>query len=550
MMGGGLARSERLKGTRLGAYEIVRVVGHGATSSVFEARHVALGKPVAIKVLHDHLADDEQVTGRFLREGRVAAQLRHPNALDVMDVGEENGLAYLVMDLLDGRDLKAHLAEHGAIPVAEAIAYVLPIASALAHAHDLGAVHRDLKPANVFLSQDVRGGVVPMLVDFGLSKLDGLDESKPLTESEIVAGSVSYMAPEQTFGVAKAGPAADQFALGNILYECVVGRVPFAASSFYELVEQIRASLVKPPSLCVEGLSEELDAVVLRALARDPEKRWPNMRAFGAALLPFADEQTASAWRGDFIEEARAARVASRPRVIAARPAPSDSALRASSVETQVAVVPLESAPPLPVPAGKGPFHIKGMPYRGLAYLVARSLPRGMLDLAESFDDPSLREFTTQTFLASGRYDILPMLPIHVAIARILGLPLAELVRRGATAQARYDARTVFQRLIGSATIDDWPSRLLRFGTQYYDFGAFEGVAIEPGTIVLQHSSVPEYVHPWYGPMQGAYGAEIARLLGAVGISHEMLPPEPMGMDRGLPILTVRSRIRWQSRTR
>ena len=548
MMAGGLARSERLKGARLGAYEIVRVLGHGATSSVFEARHVALGKPVAIKVLHDHLADDEQVTGRFLREGRVAAQLRHPNALDVMDVGEENGVAYLVMDLLDGRDLKAHLAEHGALPVNEAVAYLLPIASALAHAHDLGAVHRDLKPANVFLSEDARGSIVPMLVDFGLSKLDGLDESKPLTESEIVAGSVSYMAPEQTYGVAKAGPAADQFALGNMLYECIVGRVPFAAATFYDLIEQIRASVVKPPSLCIDGLPEELDAVVLRSLARDPEKRWPNMRAFGAALLAFADEQTESAWRSDFVDEARTARVASRPRVIAARSASRETE-RAAQVET-LAATPLTPAPRLPLPAGKGPFHIKGMPYRGIAYLVARVLPRGMLDLADELDDPSLRAFVTQTFLASGRYDILPMLPIHVALARILGLPLAELTRRGATAQARYDARTVFQRLIGPATVDDWPARVQRFGVQYYDFGTFSGIATEPGTFVLQHAGVPEYIYPWYAPMQVAYGAEVGRLLGAVGITQETLPPEPTGTDGGLPIVTVRSRLRWQSRTR
>jgi serine/threonine-protein kinase len=137
-----LTRAQLLLGQRLGAYEVVRLVGKGATSIVFEGRHVALGKPVAIKVLHENLSNDRQVAGRFLREGKIAAQIRHPNAIDVMDVGEERGVAYLVMELLGGRDLKSLLAERRPLPLTESIAYALPILSALAHAHDLGAPNR------------------------------------------------------------------------------------------------------------------------------------------------------------------------------------------------------------------------------------------------------------------------------------------------------------------------------------------------------------------------------------------------------------------------
>src|SRR5262249_40887441 len=160
---------------------------------------VTLGKSVAMKILHEHLAEDEQLAGRFLREGRVAARLRHPNIVEVYDVGVEHGLPFLVMERLHGNDLRMLLQDVGRLDVEHALAFLLPIASALAHAHDAGVVHRDLKPANIFLARDVRDDVIPKLVDFGLSKAHGFD-SDSLTRTEMVAGTVLYMAPEQTLG--------------------------------------------------------------------------------------------------------------------------------------------------------------------------------------------------------------------------------------------------------------------------------------------------------------------------------------------------------------
>jgi serine/threonine protein kinase len=151
-------------------------VGQGATASVFEGRHVVLGKRVAVKVLHEHLVRDEQIAARFLREGRVAARLHHENVLEVIDLGLEGNVAWLVMEFLEGHDLREELSRHGRMPHQEAIALLLPIVSALGYAHRQGAVHRDVKPANIFLARDELDRVAPKVVDFGLSKLDGLDE--------------------------------------------------------------------------------------------------------------------------------------------------------------------------------------------------------------------------------------------------------------------------------------------------------------------------------------------------------------------------------------
>ena len=287
-MGAFVSRSEQLKGARLGGYEIVRLIGHGATASVFEATHVALGKQVAVKVLHEHLASDEQLQSRFVREGRVAARLRHPNTVDVLDVGVESGLPYLVMELLAGGDLRSLLADIHVLSVEHALGFLLPIASALAQAHDLGVLHRDLKPANIFLSRDLRGDVVPKLVDFGLSKIASGESTSSLTATELIAGTVLYMAPEQTLGVRHSSPASDQYSLGAILYECVTGEAPFTADGVYALLERIRSDIVRPPSHLNPRIPEDFDAALLRALHRDPAKRFPSVRALARALLPFA----------------------------------------------------------------------------------------------------------------------------------------------------------------------------------------------------------------------------------------------------------------------
>ncbi len=534
-MGGAPAKASVLVGARLGAYELVRLVGHGATASVFEGVHTVLGKRVGIKVLHEHLTTDPQTGARFLREGRVAARLQHPHVLEVLDLGQDGNLAWLVMEFLDGRDLREELVRRRQLPLEEATALLLPIASALEYAHRLGAVHRDIKPANVFLARDELGRIVPKIVDFGLSKLEGLSEERPLTESEIVAGSVSYMAPEQTYGIARTGPDSDQFSFAAVFYECVTGHPPFIARTFYELIERIRESHAKPPSEDTPSLPPALDPVLLRALSARPADRWPSMRALAEQLLPFADEQTRADWREEFVETPDTVRnIVASPRGLRVAP-PSRPADRTTE----------EPCPPLPCPAGASPFTIKGLPYRGFVYFASQVLPGGLDDLVDALDDVSLRDFLAQPFLASSRYDVLPIRPLTAQVAQLLGKAFDDLVSSGSAAQVRYDARTVFKNLFGGATLDNWHERALRHSAQYYGFGQYTSEREADGAVVLRHIGVPEYLAPWFAPMQRGYSSETVRLLGAAKVEAETLPWVPGQDAHGFPTGTMGTRVTW-----
>ena len=159
-------------GSLLGSYEIVRKIGEGGMGIVWEARHGTLRKRVAIKTLKPEVAMNADFVARFVREGRAAARIRHPNAVDVADVGVENGIPYLVMDLLEGESLADRITQSGPVPVKEAADMMVPILLALATAHDEGIIHRDMKPENVFLAKSRDGTVTPTMLDFGVSKRD------------------------------------------------------------------------------------------------------------------------------------------------------------------------------------------------------------------------------------------------------------------------------------------------------------------------------------------------------------------------------------------
>ena len=374
-------RSDLLRGTRLGSYEVGALLGHGGMASVFEGTHVALAKPVAIKVLHEHVAQNDAMRARFVREARLAATLEHPHVVTILDVGVEGDLAFLVMERLQGEDLAAHLR---AIPgkklaLPDALAIVLPLASALSFAHEHDVVHRDLKPANVFLARDRHGEVLPKIVDFGLSKLvTGEEDDAPLTGPQTVMGTPEYMAPEQTFGTRLAGPRTDQYALAIILYEAVTGRLPFDVGASRDLFEVIRTAPLIPPSKVDPALPPALDAVLLRALARDPDARFPDVRAFARALMPLADPSMARDWERDF----------------EAGPPLADAmglSVRTADSDTLVGVPP--PPPPLPCAPGASTFHIRGIAYRGLVRLVEQKIQGGLETLDEELADARISAF-------------------------------------------------------------------------------------------------------------------------------------------------------------
>jgi serine/threonine protein kinase len=528
-------RSELLKGVRLGPYQIGALIGHGATASVFEGVHTGLGKSVAIKVLHEHLTCDEEMRARFVREGRVAARLDHPNVVGILDVGVEGDVAYLVMERLTGQDGSQFLRERKRVSIAEALDVLLPVAAALAFAHDRGIVHRDLKPANVFLARDHHGDVQPKIVDFGLSKLmTTMVETAPLTAHDTVIGTLQYMAPEQTFGTKHAGARADQYALAVILFEAVTGQAPFEDESFYALLEKVRHAPLPRPSERLPGLPEAFDEALLRALARDPADRFPDVRAFARALLPMADARTATLWERDF---------SSTPSTPIAIPPPSTRTPEANPSSTQSSAVrPLTRLPCAP---GTSPFHIKGIAYRGVIRLVERRVPGGLGALARELEDERIVPFLRQPFLASSWCDLLPMLPINVALARLLDKPVEVLGREQGAEQARYDVEQVYRRLFDAMTFENVGVILARFERQYYDFGDGIGEMIAPGHVLMRRTGVPEFILSWFAPMHAAYAEQILRMKGATFVESTVDTPVPAGTRSEIPVADIDTHLLW-----
>ncbi len=520
-------RSELLKGSRLGGYQVGALIGHGGTASVFEGTNVGLDKPVAIKVLHEHIARLEPMRARFVREAQLAATLEHPHVVTILDVGVEGELAYLVMERLQGQDLAAHLRARGKLPLQEALAFLLPVASALAFAHDRGILHRDLKPANVFLARDHHGAPLPKIVDFGLSKL--VTDGGALTEQDVVFGTLEYMAPEQTFGSARAGAKSDQYSLAAILYEAVTGHLPFERRDAKQLLDAIRYAPVMLPSALEPSLPPDLDDVIIQALARDPAHRYPGVREMARALLPMADEKTAREWERDF-----------------ARPSAKLAILDVSgdtATDTFVSVPP--PAPPLPCDPGASTSYIKGLAWRGVLAVVESKVPGGLAALDEELGDARIAAFLRQAFLPSSRYDLLPMLPVNVAIARVCGRSLESLAVEQGVGQARYDSRYGYRRFFEAMTFDTVAPNLARFCEQYCDTAECAAELLEPGRLVLRRKRLPLYVLPWYAPIWAAYAEELVRLKGARSVESTTREPVSAGARRGVAIVDFDVEIRW-----
>jgi serine/threonine-protein kinase len=269
--------------------------------SLFEAEDTGLKHRVALKLLHPHIGRRPGATERFLREGRAAARIRHPHVVQVFALGLEGETAYLAMELLDGGDLSQHIAKRGRLAVADALDLVLPVLAAVAAAHDAGVIHRDLKPSNVGLARVAGAQPWPKVVDFGVSKVIAGDDAQDVTLTDTVIGTAAYMAPEQARAVCNASFKSDQYSLAVMLYQVVTGALPFLGRSVYEIVESAMTAPLAPPSARASGIPREFDEAILRAMSRDPDERFPSVRAFGGALLVLASDRT----RTTFSEELR-----------------------------------------------------------------------------------------------------------------------------------------------------------------------------------------------------------------------------------------------------
>jgi putative two-component system response regulator len=267
------------EGMMLGPYRLQERIGRGGMATVFRAYHPALDREVAIKVLPEFLADDASYRQRFQLEARSAARLRHPNVLEVFDYGDDGGVPYIVMELVEGGTLDARLGSP--LHLEDVVAFLTPVAEALDYAHARGVIHRDLKPSNIL----VRGNGFPVLADFGLARLAGT--VRRLTSSGTVMGTAEYMSPEQ-ISDGNVGPASDRYSLAVVAYEMLTGRVPFQAeASAAILIAHLTRPMPSPREL--EGeLNAHLDGVLRRGLAKKPEDRYPTASSFVAALKPAA----------------------------------------------------------------------------------------------------------------------------------------------------------------------------------------------------------------------------------------------------------------------
>jgi len=271
-------------GLALGPYEIIDLIGAGGMGEVYRARDTRLGRAVAVKVMRASAMPDEEATRRLIAEARLAASLSHPHVAQIYDIGERDGLPYVVMELVEGVSLEARLAA-GPLPIPEVIAIGRALAGALAEAHRRRIIHRDIKPANIVVTPT---GHVKVL-DFGIAKLAGNDagtESLSASSTGMAVGTASYMSPEQALGE-RITPASDVFSSGVVLYRMVSGTLPFDGGNVFQVIDRILHA--EPPSLARAGLSPELRRVIRQALEKRPEARYADGAALEAALAAAAD---------------------------------------------------------------------------------------------------------------------------------------------------------------------------------------------------------------------------------------------------------------------
>jgi serine/threonine-protein kinase len=331
-------------GTKLGQYEVQDFIGQGAMGLVYRAYHAQLARTGAVKVMQA-IAPDSDSIARFRREAQAIAQMRHPNILNVFDFGEHEGMPYMIVEYVPGGSLANRL-NQGQVDHAAALKYLRGIAAGLDHAHSLGIIHRDVKPANVLLERDD----TPVLADFGLAKL--LQSSSLKSMTGVTTGTPAYMSPEQVTG-AQVGPPADRYSLATIAYEMLTGSIPFDGEGLMEVLYAQVHREPPLPSARNSSLSPQVDAVIMRGLAKDPAARWESCTAFVDAL---AAALAAKA-------EPAAART-----VVMAPPVASTIPLAAAAVAATVATPPRADA--------ANPSATMAMPFPAAAQPVAKKKSR------------------------------------------------------------------------------------------------------------------------------------------------------------------------------
>ena len=340
-------------------YRIISILGSGGMGVVYEAEHLGLERPVAVKVLNPVQAKKKNTVKRFQMEARAAGGIGHPNICEVYDMGWlEDGCPYLVMERLHGQTLADRIRKSGGLPFLEAVEVLSQVLAGLMAAHEKGIMHRDIKPENIFLSRRTNADPVAKILDFGVSKgmAGGVEEPLDLTRTGMVMGTPYYMSPEQARGERNLDARVDVYACGVMLYECLTGRRPFLAPNYNALLLQILTENPRPARDLRPDLPAPFEAIMRRAMARARDDRYPT----AAALR--RDLQHVGKQLGGSHEPSSARRQEAAPERAPQAPAPytQPAPQPAHAAHGQQAGHAPHASPPAPPAAPSAPFpHVR-----------------------------------------------------------------------------------------------------------------------------------------------------------------------------------------------
>jgi serine/threonine-protein kinase len=273
-------------GTKVGRYEVIRLVGEGGMGTVYEAFDARLHRRVALKVLSPALKSKRKAAKRFAIEAQAAARLVHPNVVRIYDFDMECANPYMAMEFLEGETLACEIAR-GPLAFDRMADIMLAVCAGVEAAHQAGIVHRDLKPSNIFLCSDWQGHKSARVLDFGISKVGGVSGSG-LTETGDIVGTSQYLSPEQAAGLRHVSEASDQYSLGVVMYECATQRTPQQGLPIHSLLRNVTQGRHVPPHELRADLPAAIEALIERAMSVRPKDRFRSVHELGRAIFPFA----------------------------------------------------------------------------------------------------------------------------------------------------------------------------------------------------------------------------------------------------------------------
>jgi serine/threonine protein kinase len=334
MIGPGVIIAER--------FRLERPLGKGGMGTVWRAHHQALDIPCAVKLIRAGADEMFDLRARFAREAKAAAALRSPHVVTILDHGEWEGTPYIAMELLEGEDLARRLKREKRLSAEEIVSIVTQVARALSKAHGVGLVHRDMKPANIFLAKDDEREITKVL-DFGIAKTNTLSVGDASTKTGSLLGTPFYMSPEQAQGTRQIDHLADLWSLAVVVFQALVGRLPFQSTALGDLLMQIMTHPLPVPTECAEDVPPAFDAWWARAASRDATARFQTARELAEALTIALDAEPAAASVSLGRQRADGATASSPPPVPSARPSSGGAAAR------------VVSSPPTPMPQSSSP---------------------------------------------------------------------------------------------------------------------------------------------------------------------------------------------------